>query len=123
MLLSEIDRRAIRLVVERQLEAFGRDDAEGAFVFASPAIQVQFETAARFMAMVRSSYAAVYRPRSVLFQEIVAIEGYPAQKLTLMDANGDLFTALYLMEPQPDGRWRIQGCFLIPLDTIPSDKD
>lgn len=120
---SEIDRRAIRQVIERQLEAFGRDDADGAFVFASPAIQAQFETPDRFMAMVRSSYAPVYRPRSILFQEIVTIEGYPAQKLTLMGADGELFTAFYLMEPQPDGRWRIQGCFLIPLEAIQIDED
>jgi len=120
---SEVDRRAIRQVIERQLEAFGRDDADDAFAFASPAIQVQFETAARFMAMVRSSYAPVYRPRSILFQDIVAIEGCPAQKLTLMGENGDLFTAFYLMEPQPDGRWCIQGCFLIPLEAVQMDED
>ncbi|NJL22638.1 MAG: DUF4864 domain-containing protein [Leptolyngbyaceae cyanobacterium SM1_3_5] len=122
-MLSEIDRRAIRRVIERQLEAFGRDDADAAFAFASPAIQAQFESPSRFIAMVRSSYAPVYRPRSILFQDIVAIEGYPAQKLTLMDANGDLFTAFYVMEPQRDGRWRIQGCFLMPLEAIHPDED
>ncbi|MBD2089920.1 DUF4864 domain-containing protein [Microcoleus sp. FACHB-1515] len=122
-MLSEIDRRAIRHVIGRQLEAFRRDDADEAFAFASPAIQAQFESPTRFMAMVRSSYAPVYRPRSILFQEIVAIEGYPAQKLALMDANGQLFTAFYLMEPQPNGRWRIQGCFLMPLEVMQADED
>jgi hypothetical protein len=124
MQLSEVDRRAIRQVIERQLEAFQRDDAAGAFAFASPGIQAEFETADRFLDMVRSCYEPVYRPRSVMFQELLRVEGYPAQKVVLMAPDGDLVTALYLMEPQPDGRWRIQGCFLIPIGSkLTHDED
>ena len=40
-------------VIERQLEAFQRDDWEGAFEFAAPGIQSRFGDAERFGEMVR----------------------------------------------------------------------
>jgi Domain of unknown function (DUF4864) len=116
MELTTADRKTIRWVVERQLEALQRDDAIGAFAFASPDIQEQFGTAEQFMAMVKSAYAPVHRPRSVIFENIIAVEGYPAQKVLLMAPEGELITALYLMEKQVDATWRIQGCFLMPIE-------
>lgn len=124
MQLAEADQAAIRGAVEQQLQAFQRDDAIGAFAFASPDIQDQFGTADTFMTMVKTAYPAVYRPRSVIFSNIVAIpqglrrnsEGTPAQKVMMMTPAGELVTALYLMEKQPDTSWKIQGCFLMPVE-------
>src|ERR1700756_3001229 len=65
--LSTADRGAIRAVVEDQLAAFQRDDGAAAFAFASPGIQAEFGTVENFMAMVRSGYQPVYRPREVAF--------------------------------------------------------
>lgn len=114
MKLSQADRTAIRFVIEQQLKAFQQDDADKAFSFASPGIQAQFGSPQNFMAMVQSAYRAVYRPRSVMFAEIEAIENSPAQKVMLMDSDGELYTAVYVME-QVDRQWRIQGCFLVPI--------
>lgn len=61
--LSAADRREIRGVVERQLEAFQRDDEVTAFSYAAPRVRAHFRTPANFMQMVRDSYRAVYRPR------------------------------------------------------------
>ena len=61
--VSDSDRNAIRQVIENQLAAFQRDDGSEAFSYASPGIQRRFGTPDNFMAMVRSGYAAVYRPR------------------------------------------------------------
>jgi hypothetical protein len=119
--LKQADQNAIRWVIECQLEAFQRDDAEGAFAFATPSIQAQFETSEKFMAMVRTAYQPVYRPRSVLFGEIIMLEGTPAQKVLMMASDGELVTALYLMEKQPNNNWRIQGCFLIPVELAGQD--
>ncbi len=57
----------IRGVIERQLAAFERDDADGAFAFASPGIRRRFGTPETFMDMVRRHYPPVYRPRDVAF--------------------------------------------------------
>ena len=62
-----VDQSAIRGIIESQLEAFQRDDGTRAFSYASPGIRQRFGTADNFMAMVRSGYAAVYRPQEVEF--------------------------------------------------------
>jgi Domain of unknown function (DUF4864) len=56
-------------IIERQFDAFARDDAEAAYALADPAIKEMFVDADHFMAMVRDRYAPVYRHRSVEFGE------------------------------------------------------
>ncbi|MEL6321076.1 MAG: DUF4864 domain-containing protein [Cyanobacteria bacterium J06626_14] len=99
-------------MIEQQLQAFQDNNAEKAFSFASPGIQAQFGTADQFMAMVESSYPPVYRPRSVIFEAVAWLEGKVTQPVVLMGPNGQLFMALYMMQPHPNHQWRINGCFL-----------
>jgi hypothetical protein len=113
--LPQADTTAIRAVVQGQLDAFRRDDQEAAFGFASPTIQDVFRTPEGFMAMVRQGYAPVYRPRQVLFQDIVTFRGQPTQRVYLVGPDGRAVIAYYLMERQPDGTWRIDGCILEPV--------
>ncbi|NJO41719.1 MAG: DUF4864 domain-containing protein [Cyanobacteria bacterium CRU_2_1] len=110
------DRAIIRSIIECQLEAFGRDDSAEAFAFASPRIQAQFGTPENFMQMVKMGYSPIYHPRAVMFQDIAFVEDMPAQKVLLMGTDGELVMALYLMQKQPDGSWRIHGCFLVPVE-------
>jgi hypothetical protein len=123
MEVTDTDRAAIRSVIERQLEAFQKDDATGAFAFASPGIQTQFGTPENFMRMVTTSYQAVYRPRSVLFEDITTISGALTQPVLLLDSSGVPVRALYLMEKQSDGTWRINGCYLVPLNYPPVETE
>ncbi len=116
MQITDSDRVAIRCMIESQLQAFQNDDAEAAFEFASPGIQATFKTPDNFMQMVRTYYPAVYRPRSVVFDDIAIVNGDLGQPVLLLDPNGVPLRALYLMEQQPDGSWRINGCYLIPIE-------
>ncbi len=116
MEVTETDRTAIRFVIERQLQAFQNDDATTAFSFASPGIQIQFETPENFMRVVKTAYPAVYRPRSVLFEDLTNMRGVLTQPVLLLDSEGVPMTALYLMENQPDRTWRINGCYLVPVE-------
>jgi hypothetical protein len=111
--LTGADGAAIRRVIERQLEAFRQDDGPTAFSFASPGIQAMFGTAENFLDMVIQAYPQVYRPRAVEFRELTVHEGQPAQKVLLTGPDGVTVTALYLMQQQPDGEWRINGCLLL----------
>src|SRR6266568_716441 len=77
------DARAVRAVIEAQLDAFRRDDAARAFSLATPGIRATFGDAETFMDMVRRSYA-----------------------------EGRGWLALYPMQRQPDGSWRTNGCLL-----------
>ncbi len=110
--LGPADRAAIRAVIEAQLAAFQRDDAAAAFAHASPAIQRHFGDAETFMAMVKSSYQPVYRPARVAFRDVRRLKGRPAQIIDIIGADGRPVVAVYVMEKQPDGRWRIGGVFL-----------
>lgn len=116
MKITETDHTAIRCVIERQLQAFQNNDAISAFAFASPGIQRQFVSPENFMHMVKSAYPAVYRPRSVLFENLTPIRGVLTQTVLLLDPEGVLLRALYLMEKQSAGTWRINGCYLVPVD-------
>jgi hypothetical protein len=64
------------------------------------------------MAMVQQGYPPVYRQRSVTFAESRDTLGGPTQSVLLQDENGDQWLALYTLERQADGTWRIAGCTL-----------
>jgi hypothetical protein len=104
---------AVRAVIERQLDAFRRDDAEEAFSYATPGIREMFGSAANFLTMVRASYAAVYRPRSVAFREVYVVHGEARQVVALVGPDGQPVNAVYHLQRQPDGAWRINGCVLV----------
>jgi hypothetical protein len=112
MALTEADRGAIRAVIEAQMAAFRADDGVAAFRFASPSIQRQFGTPADFLAMVRTGYLPVYRPREVRFGELLEDRPEPVQTVLLVGPGLEVVTALYVMEKQADGAWRIDGCVL-----------
>jgi hypothetical protein len=112
--LARADARQVRAVVEAQLDAFARDDAARAFSYAAPSIRSMFGDAERFMAMVRRSYPVVYRPASVAFLVAEADGDEVVQPVHFTDAQGTLWLAVYHLERQPDGSWRISGCVVAP---------
>jgi uncharacterized protein DUF4864 len=113
--ISDADARAVRRVIEAQLDAFRRDDARRAFSYAAPGIRETFGTAEKFMAMVREQYAVVYRPRSVSFEAPLMAGEDLVQPVHLTDGDGRAWMAIYPMVKLPDGTWRINGCHLAPL--------
>jgi uncharacterized protein DUF4864 len=110
---SPADAAAIRAVIEHQLAAFQRDDAAAAFSDASPGIQAKFGTPDIFMDMVRAGYQPVYRPRETEFRELVAGPEGLVQKVLFVGPDGRQVLAMYSMEREDDGSWRISGCVLL----------
>ena len=107
------DVAAAQKVIRSQVEAFSRDDAAAAYSHAAPAIQEMLPQAEMFMAMVRGSYAPVYRHKSFEFGEARSAGGKIAQRVRIVDAEGVPWEALYTLEQQPDGSLRISGCTLL----------
>ncbi|KQU23907.1 topoisomerase II [Methylobacterium sp. Leaf94] len=106
-------RDAAKATVERQIEAFRRDDAATAYAQAAPAIQGLFPSPETFIAMVRQGYGVVYRNRRYSVDRIEdAGDDGVALGVTLQDEDGADWAALYSLEKQPDGAWRITGCRL-----------
>ncbi len=103
----------IRGVIERQLAAFERDDAQGAFAFASPGIRRRFGDPETFLDMVRRHYPPVYRPHGVAFGALRDSPRGLLQEVLLSGPDGRPVTALYVMERQPDGSWKVDGVYLL----------
>jgi hypothetical protein len=102
----------VRALIERQLDAFARDDAEGAYALTAPGIRALFTDSETFMAMVRGSYAPVYRHRSVEFGAYSDDGDKVEQGLTIVDNDNQVWIAIYLLEREADGTWRTNGCIL-----------
>lgn len=119
--VSAEDLAEIRAVINRQIDAFRRDDARGAFALASPAVQQTFGTPERFLDVVRAAYRPVYRPAALVFLEPVVLGDDAVQPVQVTDSAGTLWLAYYAMQRQRDGSWRANGCHLAPpVKTIPA---
>ncbi len=121
------DAAAFREIISAQMAAFARDDGAAAFAFAAPSIQRLFVTPEGFMAMVRTGFQPVYRPSSVVFEAPIRVPapdqgdgdgdgddrgGTFAQPVRVTGLDGRPVLAMYHMERQPDGTWRIAGVVL-----------
>lgn len=112
--MSAADHDGIQQTIRGQMDAFQRDDASGAFGYAAPRTQQRFGNANTFLDMVRTGYPPVYHPRAVDFTKLAQQDGAIIQSVELVGPDGAAYTALYTMEREPDGSWRIIACTLVP---------
>jgi len=112
--LSASEWKTIRKVIDDQLRALKAGDGATAMTFAAPGIREQFGTPDNFLRMVREGYAPLLDARYRQFLEGALIEGAVIQPLRLVLPDETVVVALYQMQKQPDGRWRIAGCVLAP---------
>lgn len=100
-------------VIRAQEQAFARDDAAGAYSHAAPAIREIFPAPDIFMSMVQNGYAPVYRHKSFEFGDSRSEGNSISQRVHIVDANGEAWDALYTLEQQADGSYKITGCSLL----------
>ena len=110
--LTSDDALEIRAVIHRQIDAFRRDDAQGAFALVTPSVRQAFHTPEKFMDVVRMAYRAIYRPAAVVFLDMLVMGGEVVQPVQLTDRAGSVWVAYYSMQRQQDGSWRTNGCHL-----------
>ena len=108
------DWQAIKSIISDQLAALRAGDGGKAFTYASPGIRQQFGRAETFLEMVRTAYAALIAARYDEFLEGAVIDGTVIQPLRLIGSDNTVRVALYTMEKQRDGGWKIAGCVLAP---------
>ncbi len=89
-----------RAIVERQFDAFQRDDGQAAYALAAPTIKDMFSDADHFMAMVRDHYAPVYRHRSADFGAFKESGDEASLEATLVDND----------ERRLDGALQLSAC-------------
>ena len=108
------DWKSIKQVITAQRAALIAGEGEKAFGYATPALQVQFGDADTFMAMVHLGYTALLTARYTEFLEGAVIDGLVIQPLRLIGADNSVRVALYTLEKQKGGGWRISGCRIGP---------
>jgi hypothetical protein len=107
------DVSAAQSVIRAQEQAFSRGDAAAAYSHVAPEIKQLFPKADIFMQMVEQAYAPVYRHKSFEFGEARSANGRIAQRVHIVDDNGEAWEAMYTLEQQPDGSLKITGCSLL----------
>jgi hypothetical protein len=110
----------IKAVIENQLNAFAQDNGEEAYSHAAPIVKQAFPTVDIFMTMVKKGYAPVYRNTDRVYGKVVQDGlGRPSMRVALTGADGKRYEAIYSMEQQPDGSWKIAGCAIV---VIPAEN-
>jgi len=104
----------IKRIIASQREALVNGDGERAFSFAAPSIRRQFGDVETFMRMVQQGYAALLDARYVEFLEGAVIGGEIVQPLRLVLPDGTVMVAIYGLQRQESGAWRISSCVIAP---------
>jgi len=107
------DVSAAQGVIRAQEQAFSRDDAAAAYAHAAPEIKQLFPQPEIFLQMVQQAYPPIHRHKSFEFGEARAAQGRIAQRVHIVDDNGEAWEAMYTLEQQPDGSLKITGCSLL----------
>ncbi len=115
MYISESDKALIRQLVEKQLQAFQDNDQEAAFALTSPTIQSKF-TRQDFITKMLTQYSPMVKPRSIMFRGFTLIKNFPALVFMIMDQQGSLSKAIFIVQLQPDYSWRIHGYDLVSIN-------
>ena len=113
------DQSAFRAVISAQLEAFKKDDGQAAYAFAAPTVKSFFPDAETFMGMVRHGYEPIYKNTKYVFGELTTDPfGRPAQHVIITASNGKRYEAVYAMQQQPDGSWKIAGVQMVEIPSV-----
>lgn len=112
------DWKAIQRVIREQLQALKAGDGKKALTYAAPGIRVQLGPPENFLRMVRNGYGALLDARYTKFLEGAIIGGNTIQPLRLVLPDDTVLVALYQMEKQKNGSWRIAGCVIAPSTVI-----
>jgi hypothetical protein len=99
--------------IEAQLQAFLADDNSLAYSYAAPNVKKVFPNVDIFMSMVTGGYKPVQKPQRYSFGKSEWMSGTTiAQQVFLVGPDGKDYEALYTLELQPDGVYRITGVSL-----------
>ncbi len=105
--------KAAQGTIEAQLKAFQAGDGERAYSYAAPNIKRIFPTVEIFMGMVESGYQPVRNPRNFSFGKVQEMgPNSIVQQVMILGPDGKDYEAVYTLELQPDGTYRITGVSL-----------
>ena len=104
----------VQQVVQQQLAALAKQDANSAFALADPDLRTQFGNAETFLATVKEQYPMLMQASSMLFLKPETDGTIAVQKVRISDEGGSAWSLTYLLNRQQDHQWRISGCVVTP---------
>jgi hypothetical protein len=114
--LNRADRAAIQTVISSQIKALVAEDDAAAFAMSAPEVRRQFGTPEAFAEMVRQGFPVLLRNQSTAFLEAAILGDDVIQPLRIVNRDGTVVIALFSMERQSSGDWRVYGCQIAPSD-------
>jgi len=114
--LADDNIAATKDIIERQIDAFLKDDAATAYSFAAPGIKARYPDKDAFFAMVKKSYHPVYHPGNYAFGRNKSFDDGATilHEVIITGQDGKDWRAFYKMVRQPDGTYKIGGVVVIP---------
>ncbi|MDB5762369.1 MAG: hypothetical protein JWQ21_1364 [Herminiimonas sp.] len=116
--MNPVDAQAIHFVIQSQLDAFAEDDAAKAFGFATSSTRILIGSADDFLRLIKNEYPVIYRNRLALFAVPELVDGQALQIVRLTDSDNFVWVAIYSMQQESDGTWKIDGCKLIETASV-----
>jgi hypothetical protein len=116
--IDPADVEAIHRVVQSQLDAFAEDDAVKAFDLSTSSTQNLLGTPGNFLQLIKEQYPAVYRNRRAFFSATEIFDEQALQVVQLTDPDNYVWVAIYKMQREVDGSWKIQGCKLLETTSV-----
>ena len=116
--LSVADTEAIREVVQSQFDAFEEDDAPAAFALTAQASRRRLGSPDDFMRLVKEQYGPIYRHSAATFSGPHVIGSDILLTVRLTGPDSHVWIAIYRMERESDGKWKIDGCHLLQTTSV-----
>ncbi|MGF7006907.1 DUF4864 domain-containing protein [Aminobacter sp. BE322] len=112
-LAGEAEVKAAQGSISAQIEAFRTGEDAAAYSFAAPNVKRIFPTLETFMGMVSGGYKPVHHAQSFDFGKFREMSPTSIiQQVMIVGPDGKDYEAVYTLELQPDGVWRITGVSL-----------
>lgn len=108
----------IQAAIRGQLHAFSEDDAEGAFALSTPSIRSQMGSPENFLRVIKEDYSPIYRHLIVIFSAPEILDDTIIQIVRLTDRESRVWLAIYSMQRDPAGGWKIDGCQLLETSNV-----
>lgn len=105
---------AVRSVIERQIDAVRKQDANSAFAVVAPKLKQQFANGKTYLNVIKAQFPAIADARLVAFGDLRETSFGTAQLVTISDARGEPWVAFFLMD-QDKGEWRIGNVVMIKM--------
>ena len=116
--ISRDDETAITEVVQSQLKAVAGNDADAVFALATADTRSRMGDSYKFLQLIKQQYAPIYRHQRAIFSAPEVIDGETVQIVRLTDSDNSVWLALYQMQQEADGNWKIAGCTLVETRTV-----